>query len=40
MKDAAEEKVLLVKDVGIEKITAEKVKHEKITNILTLSGAY
>lgn len=35
MKDAAEEKVLLVKDVGIEKITAEKVKHEKITNILT-----
>lgn len=28
--------VLLVKDVGIEKTTETKIKHEKITNILTI----
>ncbi|GEM_PF-6592142 len=36
MNDKTKEKILLVKDVGIEKTTADKTKHEKITNILTV----
>ena len=28
-----EEKIILIKDVGIEKTTIDKAKHEKITNI-------
>ena len=35
MNDKTKEKILLVKDVDIEKTTADKTKHEKITNILT-----
>lgn len=35
MEAPVEEKVLHIKDVGMEKTTADKTKHEKITNILT-----
>lgn len=35
MDEGYKDKVLLVKDVGIEKTTADKTRHEKITNILT-----
>lgn len=35
MEKGYKDKVLLVKDVGIEKTTADKTRHEKITNILT-----
>lgn len=36
MEEDSQEKVLLIKDVGIEKTTADKNKDEKITNILTV----
>lgn len=36
MTENKEEKIILIKDVGIEKTTIDKAKHEKITNILTI----
>lgn len=36
MTENKEEKIILIKDVGIEKTTIDKAKYEKITNILTI----